>query len=126
MTYVLTTNTKRQNPAMILLVHCQLDTSSSWVTTGANIIVPNPEPHVEIPEKNNKYKRRNYFANTQQLQVKISKMNVTNLTSDKGALFLKPVANGSDGRNIHEPQTETTHNSIRDLWKERVNNRAKN
>ena len=53
-----------------------------------------------------------------QLQFKISKMNVTDLTGDKGSLFLKPVANGSNGRDIHEPQTKTTHNPVGDLWRE--------
>ena len=41
--------------------------------------------------------------------------NIKNLTGDKGALLLEPVANGSDGGDIHEPETETTHNPIRDL-----------
>ena len=53
-------------------------------------------------------------------------MNVTHLTGDKGALFLEPVANGSDGRDIHEPETETTHNPIRDLWRESFNKMEKN
>ena len=47
-------------------------------------------------------------------------MNVIDLTGDKGAFFLKPVADGSNGRNIHEPQTETTHNPIGDLWRKRM------
>ena len=48
-------------------------------------------------------------------------MKVTNLTSDKGALFLEPVANSSDGGDIHQPETETTHDPIGDLWRESFN-----
>ena len=110
-------NTKRQNPAMILFVHCQLVTSSSLVTTGAKTIVPKPEPHVEIPEE--KCKRSNMF----QLRLldatfKLSNLDflLLNLTSDKRSLLLKPVTNGSDGRNIHKPETKPADNPVRDLW----------
>ena len=41
--------TSRQKPATILLHHCQPRLLSSAVTTGANTIVPNPEPQVEMP-----------------------------------------------------------------------------
>ena len=51
-------------------------------------------------------------------------MKVSDLTGDKGAFFLKPVADGSNGRNIHEPQTETTHNPVRDLWRESKHRRS--
>ena len=43
-------------------------------------------------------------------------MNVIDLTGDKGAFFLKPVANSSNGRNIHEPETKPADNPVRDLW----------
>ena len=99
---------------MILLVHCQLDTSSSWVTTGANTIVPNPEPHVEIPGGTKRLKKK-FFCKYTPTANHVSEMNVTNLTGDKRSLFLEPVANSSDGRNIHEPKTEATHDPIGDL-----------
>ena len=116
-TYFALEITKRQNPAMILFVHCQLVTSSSLVTTGAKTIVPKPEPHVEIPEE--KCKRSNMF----QLRLldatfKLSNLDflLLNLTSDKRSLLLKPVTNGSDGRNIHKPETKPADNPVRDLW----------
>ena len=111
---------------MILFVHCQLDQSSRWVTTGAKTIVPNPEPHVEIPGRNKNIKEELLLEVFTHGKSDISKMKVTNLTGDKGALFLEPVANGSDGGDIHEPETETTHDPIGDLWRESFNKMVKN
>ena len=45
-----------------------------------------------------------------------SRFLLLNLTSDKGSLLLKPVTNGSDGRNIHKPETKPADNPVRDLW----------
>ena len=41
--------TAKQKQATILLHHCHPMPASRAVTTGANTIVPNPEPQVDIP-----------------------------------------------------------------------------
>ena len=55
-----------------------------------------------------------------------SRFLLLNLTSDKRSLLLKPVTNGSDGRNIHKPETKPADNPVRDLWMvEGVNKRER-